>query len=73
MAQSPERIARVAKHYAEKDGFSGVVTFATARRVIVRRGYGLADRSKMVGFDEHTRFNIGSISKQFTAAAILGG
>jgi CubicO group peptidase (beta-lactamase class C family) len=38
---------------------------------VARDGYGFADRTQKYGFDEHTRFNIGSISKQFTAAAIL--
>jgi len=48
-----------------------MITFATAGKVIFRAGYGLADRAQKHRFDEHTRFNTGSISKQFTAAAIL--
>jgi CubicO group peptidase (beta-lactamase class C family) len=71
VAQVPERIAHVAQHYSTKDGFSGTVTFATAGTVIFRHGYGFADRARKSEFNEHTRFNIGSISKQFTAAAIL--
>ncbi len=70
-AQSPERISGVAQHYAAKDGFSGTVTFATAGKVPVRRSYGSSNRAEKLGFDEHTRFDIGSISKQFTAAAVL--
>jgi CubicO group peptidase (beta-lactamase class C family) len=61
----------VAQHYATKDGFSGTVTFATSGKVLVRGSYGFSNRAEKLGFDEHTRFNIGSISKQFTAAAIL--
>lgn len=71
VAQVPERIGHVAKYYAAKDGFSGMVTFANAGKVIFRHGYGFANRTQRSGFDEHTRFSIGSISKQFTAAAIL--
>lgn len=70
-AQSPERISSVAQHYTAKDGFSGTVTFATAGQVSVRDSYGLADRAGERAFDEHTRFNIGSITKQFTATAVL--
>lgn len=70
-AQDPARIRRVAEHYAAKDGFSGTVTFASAGKVIFRHGYGFANRDQKSEFDEHTRFNVGSISKQFTAAAIL--
>lgn len=71
LAQDPNRVGRVAEHYAAKDGFSGTVTFASAGRVIFRHGYGFSNREEKSGFDEHTRFNIGSISKQFTAVAIL--
>ncbi|WP_417494190.1 serine hydrolase [Maricaulis sp.] len=47
--------------------------------IIVSRGgeriyeayYGLADRAAGRGFDENTIFDIGSLTKQFTAAAIL--
>ena len=70
-AQDPARIGRVAQHYSAKDGFSGTVTFATAGKVIFRHGYGFANRDQKFEFTEHTRFNVGSISKQFTAAAIL--
>lgn len=69
--QDPARVQRAVAHYAVKDSFSGTVTFASAGKVIFRHGYGFADRAEQSGFDEHTRFNIGSISKQFTATAIL--
>lgn len=70
-AQAPQRIARVVAHYSAKDGFSGTVTFATAGRVLYCHGYGFADRANKTEFNGHTRLDIGSISKQFTAAAIL--
>jgi CubicO group peptidase (beta-lactamase class C family) len=39
--------------------------------VVFARGYGLADREQGQAADERTVFPIGSISKQFTAAAIM--
>jgi CubicO group peptidase (beta-lactamase class C family) len=39
--------------------------------VVFARGYGLRDRAKRLPTDADTRYEIGSITKQFTAAAIL--
>ena len=70
-APSMERVSRVAQHYAAKDGFTGTVTFASSGKILFQHGYGLATRNGSVPFKDRTRFDIGSISKQFTAAAIL--
>jgi len=40
-------------------------------RVVVSRSFGVRDVVTKAPVDEHTRFEIGSITKQFTAAAIL--
>ncbi len=52
-------------------GFSGVVLVARAGRPILTKGYGLADREQGRPFSPDTVVSIGSITKQFTAAAIL--
>jgi D-alanyl-D-alanine carboxypeptidase len=39
--------------------------------VVFARSYGLRDVERSLRADEHTRYEIGSITKQFTAAAIL--
>ena len=52
-------------------GFSGAVIVEKDGRVILRKGYGFADRAKRVPFTVNTPFPVDSISKQFTAAAIL--
>ncbi|HEV2738203.1 MAG TPA: serine hydrolase domain-containing protein, partial [Candidatus Elarobacter sp.] len=39
--------------------------------IVYTRGYGLRDVAKSLPADAHTRYEIGSITKQFTAAAIL--
>jgi CubicO group peptidase (beta-lactamase class C family) len=55
----------------EAFGFSGAVLVSQQDRVLLARGYGLADRSTGRKNDAETLFNIGSLSKQFTAAAVL--
>ena len=39
--------------------------------IVYTRGYGLRDVAQSLPADTHTRYEIGSITKQFTAAAIL--
>ncbi len=52
-------------------GFSGVVLVARDSKVIFSKGYGWADRGKKIPNTPETVFDIGSNTKQFTAAAIL--
>lgn len=52
-------------------GFSGSVLVARDGKVILNKGYGLADRKNRVPVTTETVFDIASITKQFTAAAIL--
>jgi CubicO group peptidase (beta-lactamase class C family) len=52
-------------------GFSGTVLIAKGGDILVHSGYGLADRESSVPVTRETVFDIGSITKQFTAAAIL--
>jgi CubicO group peptidase (beta-lactamase class C family) len=52
------------------DEFSGVVLVAKDSRVIFHEAYGLADRDKRVPNRKDTKFNLGSINKNFTRVAI---
>ncbi len=52
-------------------GFSGVVGVEFGGQPILLRGYGLADRERGLAVTPDTVFCTGSITKQFTAAAIL--
>ena len=52
-------------------GFSGSILVAREGRVLLEKGYGLADRAAGTPVTAQTVFDIGSITKQFTAAAIL--
>lgn len=56
---------------AESRGFSGVVLVRKDGRVVLERGYGLANRAKEIGFTPSTVVQIGSNTKDFTAVAIL--
>ena len=52
-------------------GFDGAVLVAVDGRALFSRGYGMANQKVGVPNTPHTKFVIGSITKQFTAAAIL--
>ncbi len=52
-------------------GYSGSVLVAKGGKVVLNKGYGLADRQHGRPFTADTIFDIASIAKQFTAAAIL--
>jgi CubicO group peptidase (beta-lactamase class C family) len=51
--------------------FSGSVLIARNGTVLVRQGYGEADREKHLVNTAQTKFRIASLTKQFTAMAIL--
>lgn len=53
------------------DHFAGVVLIARGEEVLVHRAFGLADRGLDLPFTVDTRFRVGSITKDFTAALIL--
>lgn len=55
----------------EREGASGAFLVAKDGEIILSKGYGQADRKNNVPVTTDTVFDIGSITKQFTAAAIL--
>jgi len=52
------------------DEFSGVVLVAKDSRVLFHEAYGLADRDAKVPNRKDTKFNLGSINKNFTRVAV---
>ena len=54
-----------------KFGISGALYVAKDGEVLVEKGYGLADRTSGARVSAASPFLLGSLSKQFTAAAIL--
>src|SRR5579862_9628160 len=57
--------------YVASNNFSGVILIAREGKILVNQGYGLANRELAVANTPDTRFHIASVSKSFTAAAIL--
>lgn len=55
----------------ELDRFSGSVLIARGEEVILKRGYGMADREHDVANTPKVKYRLGSVTKQFTAMAIL--
>jgi len=59
------------QQYAEAGRFSGAVLIARGEEVLYRRGFAFANQEEQVPNTDHTPFNICSMGKTFTAAAIM--
>ncbi len=70
-AADPAHLDTILQPYADKGAFSGVVRVAVGGKVVLDRGYGMANREWSIANTPDTKFRIGSITKQFTAAAIF--
>lgn len=55
----------------ELNGFSGTVLIAKQGEIILHKGYGYSNKEKKTKNNPNTVFTIGSVTKQFTATAIL--
>lgn len=53
------------------NGFSGSVLIAKQGEIILHKGYGMADKENEIPYKATTVSTIGSVTKQFTATAIL--
>ena len=78
--QSPGRVVKseaitqideMLTEMARGDNFTGSVLIAQDGKVLLSKGYGLADRVQGIPNKPQTRFHLGSMTKQFTAMAIL--
>lgn len=70
-AQTPDRFRRVLQPYVDAQMFMGSVLVAKNGKVLFSKSYGMADLEWNVPNSSTTRFNIASMTKQFTAASIL--
>ena len=59
------------KPYVESNNFSGSLLIAKAGKIVLSRGYGMANYELSVPNSARTRFHLASLSKTFTAVAIL--
>ncbi|MFN0059751.1 MAG: serine hydrolase [Planctomycetota bacterium] len=66
-----ERLAAIAAGAFAKDGPGGAVIVVQDGKTLLRSGYGMADLELGVPVKPEMIFRIGSITKQFTAVAIL--
>ena len=55
----------------EQQGFSGSVMIVHKGDALIRNGYGFADEQKQIENTSETIFDFGSLTKQFTGAAIV--
>ena len=73
--QSAEAVAtgidRLMQAHSTAGDFSGTVLVARQGRILYQHAFGLANREWNVPNDLHTKFEIGSMTKQFTALLIL--
>lgn len=66
------RAAEASVAAAERDDdFSGVILIAQGTDVLLRKAAGFADRERQIRNTPETKFNLESVTKQFTAAAIM--
>src|ERR1700752_3256239 len=71
-AQAPvERMQQVVQPYADAQMFMGSVLVAQHDKVLFSKSYGWADAEWNIPNTPTTKFQIASVTKQFTAAAIL--
>lgn len=61
----------ILQRFSDANMFQGVVLVATDGKVLLNKGYGLADAATQKPNDPSLVYQIGSVTKQFTAVAIL--
>ncbi|ASG65581.1 hypothetical protein CEW91_05275 [Idiomarina piscisalsi] len=66
-----QRLDSLASAYQAVYGFSGTVKIVKAGQPLIEKSYGLADRSFNIENSVNHRFSINSISKAFTAVAVM--
>lgn len=72
VAQAPvQRLQQIVQPYVDAQMFMGSVLVAQHGKVIFSQSYGMADLEWSIPNSSTTRFNLASITKQFTAAAVL--
>ena len=73
MAAAPNiaRMEQVIRSFVAKKEFMGTVLVARGDHVLLSKGYGFANLEWHISNTPDTKFRIGSMTKQFTAASIL--
>src|SRR5436190_2553899 len=71
LAQDPARMDQIVQSYVANRQFMGAALVARGEQVLFSRGYGSANLEWDVPNSPNTKFRLGSVTKQFTAASIL--
>ncbi|MFI5387676.1 MAG: serine hydrolase [Fimbriimonadales bacterium] len=71
LAQDLARMDQVVESYVANKTFMGSVLVARGHEILLSKGYGSANLEWSVPNSPDTRFRLGSVTKQFTAASIL--
>ena len=66
-----ERLDQIANSYTADNAFMGSVLVARGNEILLNKGYGKANLEQNIPNDPDTKFRIGSLTKQFTAALVL--
>jgi CubicO group peptidase (beta-lactamase class C family) len=66
-----QRIDRFVRPYVASNNFTGVILVRRGGRVQLNKGYGMANYELGVVNQPWTRFHVASVTKPFTAAAVL--
>lgn len=66
-----KQLREIVESYVELDLFNGVILVGRGGEVLLRGGYGYANFEHRVPNTPETRFRLASVTKQFTAAALL--
>jgi CubicO group peptidase (beta-lactamase class C family) len=70
-AQDAARMDQVVQSYVSSKRFMGSALVARGGEILFDKGYGFADLEWNIPNTPQTRFRLGSVTKQFTAACIL--
>src|SRR5580704_17457055 len=73
-ADTPDRATKIDKlmsQYADCCSFTGTVLVSDHDKVILKKGYGLANREWNIPNTPEVKFRLGSITKQFTSMLIM--
>lgn len=71
LAVTTERLDQQARAYYELNRFNGAVLVAQSGKPLLAKGYGMANAEWSIPVTPDAKFRLGSITKQFTAMAVL--
>src|SRR5579862_2654402 len=66
-----KRLDQIAQSFVDSKQFMGSVLVARNDKVVFSKGYGSANLEWNIPNDTSTKFRLGSVTKQFTAACVL--